>query len=73
MSHNNPVTEGLVYEAEYYPYSSAMDYAGSKGLLNVAFLSSGGFSFYLKPEAGTSLSHSSIYLQIELWGLTEAV
>jgi len=36
--HNNPVTEGLVCEAEYYPYSSAMDYAGSKGLLEVAFL-----------------------------------
>jgi len=36
--HRNPVTEGLVCQAEYSPYSRAMDYAGSKGLLNVAFL-----------------------------------
>ncbi len=33
--HNNPVEEGLVFRAEDYVYSSAIDYAGSKGLLDV--------------------------------------
>ncbi len=28
--HNNPVEEGLVYKAEDYVYSSAIDYAGEK-------------------------------------------
>lgn len=32
--HNNPVEEGLVFRAEDYLYSSAVDYAGEKGLLN---------------------------------------
>ena len=36
--HNNPVEAGLVEEAEYYLYSSAKDYAGKKGLLDVIFL-----------------------------------
>src|SRR5699024_6370853 len=31
-THNNPVEAGLVYKAEDYVYSSAMDYAGEKGL-----------------------------------------
>jgi REP element-mobilizing transposase RayT len=31
--HNNPVVEGLVYKAEDYVYSSAIDYAGQKGLV----------------------------------------
>lgn len=31
--HQNPVEAGLVYRAEDYPYSSATDYAGEKGLL----------------------------------------
>lgn len=31
--HKNPVEEGLVFRAEDYSYSSAIDYAGEKGLL----------------------------------------
>jgi len=31
--HNNPVEEGLVFRAEDYKYSSAVDYSGEKGLL----------------------------------------
>ena len=31
--HNNPVEEGLVYKPEDYVYSSAIDYADQKGLL----------------------------------------
>lgn len=33
--HMNPVEEGLVLKPEEYPYSSARDYAGDKGLLDV--------------------------------------
>ncbi len=33
--HQNPVEEGLVFMAEDYVYSSAVDYAGEKGLLDV--------------------------------------
>jgi len=32
--HNNPVEEGLVFKAEEYQYSCAVDYAGGKGILN---------------------------------------
>lgn len=32
--HNNPVEAGLVYNAEDYIYSSAIDYAGQKGLID---------------------------------------
>jgi REP element-mobilizing transposase RayT len=32
--HNNPVEEGIVFRAEDYLYSSAIDYAGEKGLLS---------------------------------------
>ena len=32
--HNNPVEEGLVYKAEDYVYSSAIDYADQKGLID---------------------------------------
>ncbi|MCB0502760.1 MAG: transposase [Bacteroidetes bacterium] len=35
--HNNPVEEGIVENAEYYLYSSAKDYAGGKGLLDILF------------------------------------
>ena len=31
---NNPVAEGLVYKAEDYVYSSAIDYPGEKGLID---------------------------------------
>ncbi len=33
--HNNPVRAGIVHEPEYYVYSSAIDYAGAKGLVKV--------------------------------------
>jgi len=32
--HNNPVEEGLVFKAEDYVYSSAIDYAVEKGILD---------------------------------------
>ncbi len=34
-THQNPVKQGIVSHAENYLYSSAIDYAGSKGLLDV--------------------------------------
>ena len=36
--HQNPVTSGFVSRAENYLYSSAVDYAGEKGLVNVVLL-----------------------------------
>jgi REP element-mobilizing transposase RayT len=33
--HDNPVKAGLVFYPEQYPYSSAIDYAGKKGLVMV--------------------------------------
>jgi REP element-mobilizing transposase RayT len=33
--HQNPVKAGLVFRAEDYVYSSAIDYAGGKGLLDI--------------------------------------
>ena len=33
--HNNPVTMGLVDEPWHWKYSSALDYAGGKGLLDL--------------------------------------
>ena len=36
--HNNPVEAGILSKAEEYNYSSAMDYAGEKGLVNVEML-----------------------------------
>lgn len=36
--HNNPVAEGIVYLPEHYVYSSAGDYAGEKGLLDIVLL-----------------------------------
>ncbi|WP_317190891.1 hypothetical protein [Flavobacterium sp. ALJ2] len=32
--HNNPVEERLVYKAEDYVYSNAIDYSGQKGIIN---------------------------------------
>ena len=32
--HQNPVEAGLVFKAENYMYSSAIDYAGDNGLLD---------------------------------------
>ena len=32
--HNNPVEQGYVFRPEHYPYSSAVDYSGEKGLLD---------------------------------------
>ncbi len=36
--HKNPVKEGIVDEVEAYKYSSARDYGGIKGLLEIKFL-----------------------------------
>ncbi len=36
--HNNPIKAGLVFEAEEYPYSSAIDYADGKGMLEITLL-----------------------------------
>lgn len=36
--HNNPVKAGLVWEAEHYRYSSAIDYSRGEGLLNISIL-----------------------------------
>jgi len=36
--HNNPVTAEIVDEPHYYLYSSARDYAGIKGLLDVEII-----------------------------------
>ena len=36
--HNNPVEEGLVFKAEQYVYSSAIDYVGEKGLLDIVLI-----------------------------------
>ena len=37
-AHENPVKEGIVDKPEDYVYSSARDYGGVKGLLDVEFL-----------------------------------
>src|ERR1700761_1113235 len=36
--HNNPVTAGWVDEPEHYLYSSARDYAGGKGLIDILLM-----------------------------------
>jgi len=36
--HNNPVEAGVVENAEDYLYSSARDYSGMKGLVNIEIL-----------------------------------
>lgn len=36
--HQNPVRAGLVAEPQHYLYSSAIDYCGGKGLIDVEFL-----------------------------------
>jgi putative transposase len=36
--HNNPVEAGFVDKAEDYVYSSARDYAGEKGMLEIKFI-----------------------------------
>lgn len=36
--HENPVAEGYVFEPHEYKYSSAIDYAGGKGLINIELL-----------------------------------
>ena len=36
--HNNPVEQGIVYRHEDYVYSSAIDYCGGKGLLNIEMI-----------------------------------
>ena len=36
--HQNPVVSGFVMEPEYWKYSSAIDYAGGKGLLEIDYI-----------------------------------
>jgi hypothetical protein len=36
--HQNPVVAGFVVEPEYWKYSSAIDYAGGKGLLDIDYV-----------------------------------
>ena len=36
--HNNPVTAGIVFNPEDYVYSSATDYSGTKGLIDLEML-----------------------------------
>ena len=36
--HMNPVVSGFVLEPEHWKYSSAIDYAGGKGVLEINFL-----------------------------------
>ena len=36
--HNNPVEAGIVDEPESYLYSSARDYAGRAGLIEINFI-----------------------------------
>ena len=36
--HNNPVRAEIVANPEEYLYSSAMDYAGEKGLIDIEFV-----------------------------------
>lgn len=36
--HRNPVKAGFVSEPEYWRYSSAVDYAGGKGLLEISYI-----------------------------------
>lgn len=36
--HQNPVKAGFVWEAKDYPYSSATDYSGTKGMLPINFI-----------------------------------
>jgi putative transposase len=36
--HNNPVLAGLVGEPHHYKLSSAIDYAGGKGILEISFI-----------------------------------
>ena len=36
--HNNPVEAGFVNEPHHWKYSSAADYAGEKGLLEIDYL-----------------------------------
>jgi len=36
--HNNPVQDGMVFQPEQYVYSSAIDYAGQRGLLDIIII-----------------------------------
>ena len=36
--HNNPVVSGFVNEPEHWKYSSALDYSGGKGLLEIDYI-----------------------------------
>lgn len=37
-THMNPVEAGLVFEPQHWKYSSAIDYSGGKGVLEIDYL-----------------------------------
>jgi REP element-mobilizing transposase RayT len=47
--HDNPVKAGIVALSEHYLYSSAANYAGEKGLLDVLLLDTGFYVANVKP------------------------
>lgn len=36
--HNNPIKEGFVFEPHEYKYSSAIDYAGGRGFVDIIMI-----------------------------------
>jgi putative transposase len=36
--HQNPVKAGMVLQPEHYVYSSALDYCGGKGLIDISII-----------------------------------
>ncbi|MBV8388461.1 MAG: transposase [Mucilaginibacter sp.] len=48
--HNNPVVAGIVAEPEHYLYSSAYDYTGQKGLVDIDLLDLGFYVANVNPR-----------------------
>ena len=48
--HNNPVKAGIVALPEHYIYSSAADYCGEKGLIDISLLDTAFFVANAKPR-----------------------
>ena len=61
--HNNPVEEGLVYKAEDYVYSSAIDYSGQKGLIDEIVV----FRSVLKLLFQSKLNRKTVWKTKNLW------
>jgi len=47
--HNNPVVAGIVSQPEHYQYSSAANYCGEKGMMDVLFIDPGLYVTNVKP------------------------